>query len=91
MHTNNDKEAKIKEMQHGSSLLKNEIRSLNVKIKDMECELTRIRNEVEVERSKRTEAESGIRNESLLRQAYDRISANLKTQKGHIDELQRSN
>jgi hypothetical protein len=44
-----------------------------------------------VERSKRHEAEAAIKNENLLKQAYDRISGNLKTQKGHIDELQRSN
>jgi predicted nucleic acid-binding Zn-ribbon protein len=91
MHTNNDKEAKIKDIQQINSQLKNEIRTSNVRIKDMECELTRIKNEVEVERSKRHEAEAAIKNENLLKQAYDRISGNLKTQKGHIDELQRSN
>lgn len=45
----------------------------------MECELTRLKNDLELERSKRHEAEAAIKNESLLRQAYDRISANLKT------------
>lgn len=91
MHTNNEKEAKIKDLTQANSQLKNEIRSHNVRLKDIECELTKVKNEVEVERSKRHEAEAAIKNESLLRQAYDRISASLKNQKGHIDELQRSN
>lgn len=32
-----------------------------------------------------------MRNEHLLKQSYDKLQATLKSQKSHIDELQRSN
>ena len=48
-------------------------------MKEYESEATKLRNELEMERSRRNDAESATKNESLLRQAYDKISANLKS------------
>ena len=41
--------------------------------------MAKVRNELEHERSKRTDAEQSIRSDSHLKQAYDRLSANMKS------------
>lgn len=87
MISTSEKESKIKEMHHLNAQLKNDLRLQSAKIKDMECEISRIRHEIEHERAKKSEVETVLRNESVLKQAYDKASHSLKTQKLHIDEL----
>ena len=60
-------------------MLKTELRTAHIKVKEYESEATKLRNELEMERSRRNDAESATKNESLLRQAYDKISVNLKS------------
>lgn len=58
MRTNVDKEAKLKETMMLNTQLKNEARALALKMKDIECELTKMRNESDYERAKKMEGEA---------------------------------
>lgn len=83
----NEKEVKVKELQLENTKLSTEIRAKDTKFKEHDSEFSRLKNEIELERGKRTKAEAGVKNESLLKQAYDKTTLTLKSQKAHIDEL----
>jgi hypothetical protein len=90
IHSTQDKDAKLKEQNLINAQLKTELRSAHLRIKEFECEVARIRNELDQEKNKKSDAEASNRNESLLRQSYDRVSVNLKSQKEHMDQLMAS-
>lgn len=74
MKTTNEKDARLKESLFCNAQLKNEVRNQALKIKDLDCEISKLRNDIEMERSKRSEIENSVRNDSLLKQAYDKAS-----------------
>lgn len=63
------------------------MRLKETKFKEHDSEFSRLKNEIDLEREKRTKIEAVAKNESFLKQAYDKITLTLKSQKNHIDEL----
>ena len=86
----NEKETKVKDTQLANTQMKTEIKQLNQRVKELENELASHRTELNSERSKRSSIEASAKNENLLKQSYDKVVQNLKTQKAHIDEIQKN-
>lgn len=91
MRVTNEKEIKVKELQSQNQQLKTENTKSASKIRDLESEVNRLRNELESERQRRSGIEASSKNETLLKQAYEKLTQTFKTQKSHLDELQLNN
>ena len=59
------KDKKIKELHHAQAQIKTECKMYMKRVKELELEVQRLRNELEDERSKRADAESLIKVEQL--------------------------
>ena len=80
-----DKEARLKEQHLAQHSLKAELRSAQLRLKEFECEIARLRHEAEQERARKSEGEALSKTEAQLRQAYDKALASLRSQKEHHD------
>ena len=70
--------------------MKTEIKQLNQRVKELENELSSHRTELNSERSKLSSIEASAKNENLLKQSYDKVVQNLKSQKSYMDEIQKN-
>ena len=86
----NEKESKVKDTQLANAQMKTEIKQLNQRVKELENELSSHRTELNSERSKLSSIEASAKNENLLKQSYDKVVQNLKSQKSYMDEIQKN-